>query len=186
MPGIPLGTERLLLREFVPSDWRAFLDASGPEEVRRMHEQPYGEEDARQRVAEYVEHQRAEPRMRYELAVVVKATDRLIGYCDLVLRSPLESRMAYSGFRYNRESWGQGYGTEALGAILSLGFGQLGLHRVSLMCDPENVGSWRVMEKNGLRREGHGIQDCWADGAWFDTYYYAILREEWEAGRSGA
>lgn len=88
--------------------------------------------------------------------------------------------MAYSGFRYNREYWGQGYGTEALGAILCLGFEELGLHRISLICDPENTGAWRVMEKNGLRREGHGIKDRWEEGAWIDTYYYAILREEWE------
>jgi RimJ/RimL family protein N-acetyltransferase len=90
MPTIPLEAERRLLREFVPSDWRALLGASGPEEVRHMHEEPYGEVDARERVAGYIKSQSAEPRTRYELAVVVKATDRLIGYCDLVLRSPLD------------------------------------------------------------------------------------------------
>ena len=57
MPTIPLATERLLLREFVPSDWRAFLEASGLEELRSMHEEPYGEDDAKQRVAAYTEGQ---------------------------------------------------------------------------------------------------------------------------------
>lgn len=79
MPKIPLETERLLLREFVRQDWRALLDAFGPEEVRYMHEEPYSEDDAKRRIAAYIENQRAEPRTRYELAVVVKAEDRLIG-----------------------------------------------------------------------------------------------------------
>ena len=87
--------------------------------------------------------------------------------------------MAYSGFRYNHNYWGRGYGTEAFSAVLAFGFEQFTLHRISCICDPPNTGSCRVMDKCGMRREGHGLQDRWEMGERVDTYYYAILQEEW-------
>jgi len=111
----------------------------------------------------------------------------VIGYCDLVLRLPIECRMAYSGFRFLPECWGRGYGTEAEKVLLALAFRELGLERVSCVCEPENVGSWKLMEKCGMRREGHGILDDWSTrrGTRESTYYYAILREEWDGREQG-
>ena len=177
---LPLQTERLVLRELVQSDWEAILRASGPEEVRYMHEKPYAEEDAKSWIEREIKNQDADPRMRFCLAVVVRDEDQVIGYCDLTLRQPLESRMAYSGFRYDHEYWGHGYGTEALDTVFAFGFSQFDLRRISCICDPPNISSWRVMEKSGMRREGHGVQDRWVFGEWIDTYYYAVLKDEWK------
>ena len=44
---LPLHAERLILRDFVESDWKAILAASGSEEVQYMHERPYTEEGDR-------------------------------------------------------------------------------------------------------------------------------------------
>jgi ribosomal-protein-alanine N-acetyltransferase len=50
-------------------------------------------------------------------------------------------------------------------------------------CNPENIASWRVMEKIGMRREGYFHKNIFfsrdADGTpiWLDTYEYAILKE---------
>ncbi len=90
--------------------------------------------------------------------------------------------MAYSGFRYIPHYWGNGYGTEAELAILDYGFRELGLQRVSMICDSENIDSWRLMEKCGMGREGHEILGEWSSKRRrrFDQYHYAILKEEWE------
>ena len=53
-----------------------------------------------------------------------------------------------------RASWNKGYATEAAVAVLGHGLGSVGLERVMAVTLPENVGSWRVMEKAGMRREG--------------------------------
>ena len=51
----------------------------------------------------------------------------------------------------------------------------------------ENVASWRVMEKIGLRREGHFRRCVYVDEAtWWDEYFYALLEEDWFAGRPAA
>ena len=45
------------------------------------------------------------------------------------------------GYTIARPAWGQGFGTEAAGAVLRFGFDRLGLHKVSATCDPANIGS---------------------------------------------
>jgi RimJ/RimL family protein N-acetyltransferase len=71
--------------------------------------------------------------------------------------------------------------TEAIRALIGFGFGELKLHRIRAECDPRNVGSWRVLEKVGMRREGHLRENFLLDGTWCDSYLYAILDHEWIA-----
>jgi RimJ/RimL family protein N-acetyltransferase len=74
----------------------------------------------------------------------------------------------------------QGYATEAAAALLHYGFAEMKLHRIIATCQPENVASYRVMEKIGMRREGH-FQQCIyrGDDQWWDEYFYAMLAQEW-------
>jgi RimJ/RimL family protein N-acetyltransferase len=75
---------------------------------------------------------------------------------------------------------GRGFATEIARAMLDLAFTELGLHRVTAGCFADNLGSWRVMEKLGMRREQHGIRDSWhAELGWIDGFTYGILAEEW-------
>jgi RimJ/RimL family protein N-acetyltransferase len=178
-----LETPRLVLREFEETDWPAVLAFSGPEAMRFFDEEPHNEEAAKEWVAEAIRQRNESPRRRVILAVERREERDVVGYCDLVLRLPLECRMAYSGFRYVPSCWGRGYGTEAERALLAFGFRALGLERVSCICEPENTGSWKLMEKCGMRREGHGILGDWSvkRGRRVSTYSYAVLREEWKA-----
>jgi RimJ/RimL family protein N-acetyltransferase len=75
--------------------------------------------------------------------------------------------------------WGQGYATEAAHGLLAFGFGELRLHRIWADCDPANLASVRVLEKLGMRREGHLIENAWIKGAWEDSLIFAILDREW-------
>ena len=54
-----------------------------------------------------------------------------------------------------------GYATETVGALLKFGFKTLKLHRIIATCDPNNIGSELVMQKNGLRKEAHFVQELW-------------------------
>ena len=181
----PIETVRLRLREFVEADWQAMLNASNVEAMRFFDTTPFAEEDAKAWVRNVIGNQTQDPRMRYAFAVELKENSQVIGYCDLVIRGPIECRMAYSGFRYIPKYWGNGYGTETEKAILAFGFETLGLHRVSCVCESEHVASRRIMEKCRMRHEGRGILDHWnpKKKKWVDTYYYAILKDEWEEGK---
>jgi ribosomal-protein-alanine N-acetyltransferase len=66
-------------------------------------------------------------------------------------------------------------------SLLEFGFAELGLHRVFATARPPNVASWRVLERIGMRREGHLVRHRWMKGTWHDSYLYAILEDEWRA-----
>lgn len=77
---------------------------------------------------------------------------------------------------------GQGYATEAAGALLRICFDGLGLRRVIAQCFAENAASWRIMEKLGMRRETYTVKESLhRSGEWLDGMAYAILAEEWRA-----
>ena len=52
-------------------------------------------------------------------------------------------------------------------------------HRIIARCDPENIGSERVLQKSDLRKEAHFKQAVWRKGRWNDSLLYAILDSEW-------
>jgi RimJ/RimL family protein N-acetyltransferase len=84
------------------------------------------------------------------------------------------------GYLIDPKHAGNGYATAIGRALLDLAFNELKLHRVTAGCFADNVASWRVMEKLGMRREQHGVQDSWhAELGWVDGYTYGILNDEW-------
>jgi len=82
------------------------------------------------------------------------------------------------GYCYDRAAWGRGYATEAASEILDFGFDVLLLHRVWAGCDPENVASARVLEKLGMRLEGHLRESERIRGAYRDTLVYAVIESD--------
>jgi RimJ/RimL family protein N-acetyltransferase len=58
------------------------------------------------------------------------------------------------GYVLARAHWGRGYMTEALGVVAECVLAQPGVHRFWAICDVDNPGSARVLEKAGFHREG--------------------------------
>ena len=80
---------------------------------------------------------------------------------------------------------GHGYATEAVEALLRICFEDLGLRRVKASCFADNVPSWRLMERVGMRREEHNVRDSLhRSGQWLDGLGYALLADEWRARRA--
>ena len=73
----------------------------------------------------------------------------------------------------------QGIGTEAVIAVLGHGLGPLGLDRIVAVAMQDNVGSWRVMKKSGMRYEGLATYSGMAD-----LKKYAAERHWWPPGPS--
>ena len=66
----------------------------------------------------------------------------------------LDKFKADFGYVFAKSFWGQGYATEALQALVDWGLSQPGIFRFWAVCDVENIGSARVLEKVGMRKEG--------------------------------
>ena len=180
-----LNTERLVLREFAPGDWEALhAIESRPEVARYQSFEPRTADESRAYVLGTIQSAAEDPRMTYDLAVILAAEDRLIGRCGLGIGEdePWEAVLWYT---LHTNEWGRGYTTEAARAMVDFGFLSLGLHRIWADCDPANVASWRVLEKLGMRREGHLRENTWVKGEWVDSLIYAVLDREWSAPERG-
>ena len=79
---------------------------------------------------------------------------------------------------------GRGYATEAVREVLHICFRNLGLRRITANCFADNDASWHLMERVGMRREGHAIRESLhRSGQWLDTLTYALLADEYEDGQ---
>ncbi len=77
---------------------------------------------------------------------------------------------------------GRGYATEAVQGLLRLCFEELGLRRVTAGCFADNVASWRLMERVGMRRELHTVRESLhRTKGWLDGFGYALLADEWRS-----
>ena len=176
-----LTTERLVLRDFVESDWSAVQGyAADPEAIRYRPFGPCTDEETKDHVRELARQPKLPERQIYDLAIVRRVDGQLIGGCDIgrLENDPTEAAVGYG---LSRAYWGQGYMTEAGRALLAFGFEQLGVERISANVDPENKDSVRVLEKLGMRCVRQGKE--WMKGRLCDVHHYLIGSDEWRAGR---
>lgn len=112
------------------------------------------------------------------LAVHHNDDDKVIGEVGVFVK-PEPAREGDIGWMIHPEYHGRGYATEAAQILVRLAFEDRGLHRLTSGCNTRNVASWRLMERLGMRREGHSLQSRLLRGEWQDNYHYALLRDEW-------
>lgn len=180
VPDYPILTERLALRPFTRGDVDAVYAYRCRADVATfLFDEPLSHES----VAEAIHQRISQVAMEDEgdkiiLAAELRNGGGLIGEVSLILRSVL-SRQGEIGYIFNPDFHGQGYATEAAGALLSLGYDGLGLHRIIARCDARNSASWHVMERLGMRREAHFRHHLLVKGQWDEEYVYALLDEEW-------
>ncbi|MBM3933165.1 MAG: GNAT family N-acetyltransferase [SAR202 cluster bacterium] len=94
------------------------------------------------------------------------------------------NNIAGLGYGIGSSHWGKGIATEAARAVVDWGFTELGVEKIHARCGVENAGSWRVMEKIGMKREGLLRKHYVYHGERRDDYLYGILREEWQPAQA--
>lgn len=170
-------SQRLILRRFNDADLEPFLAYLNDPYVARFQSwESYTEEQAR----DVIERQKTllpgMPAQWFTFALELKETCTLIGHVALKM---LEDNQAEMGFTLARRSHGKGLAHEAAACVLDYAFEKLKLHRVVAITDCENARSIALLDRLGMRREGHFIQNIWFKGRWGSEYLYAVLREEW-------
>ena len=95
-----------------------------------------------------------------------------------------EHRQGEIGFMFDPAHQGRGYATEAARALVAYAFEHYGVHRVYGRLEPRNEASARVLEKLGMRREAHLIENEWVKGEWQSEAVYALLAREWTAANA--
>jgi RimJ/RimL family protein N-acetyltransferase len=176
----PITTERLLLRPFLPRDFDALYAYQSRSDVTRwLVWEARTEADVRVALGKKL----ASVAIVDEgdvlaLAITRKDSGEQVG--DVILQFvSAEHRTGEIGYIVHPDHQGFGYATEACREILRVAFEDLGLHRVVGRVEPRNLASARVLEKLGMRREAHFVENEFVKGEWQGELVYAILDREW-------
>lgn len=170
-----LETERLILRDFVPSDWEA-LNAlvSDPPVTRFMHFSSWDVQKRYQWFTQLVQEASVPHRDAYNWAITLQRNGLLIGWLGIGgSEHASEEGTRECGYALNQHFWGQGYMSEALRAVLTYEFQVLGTHRILAECEGPNIASARVMQKSGMAYE-EMVYDADFEGNWANRYRYSI------------
>ena len=153
--GVVIETERLRIRSLRDDDLPDLFALIGNWEVVRWVSSvphPYTEADGREWIARVQQdHATGHPR---RFAIALKETDRLIGGVGLDGSTGDESEEPSLGYWFGQPYWGNGYGREAVAAVIDYGFRTLGVVTIRAYTDPRNAASQKVLLHCGLKNVG--------------------------------
>jgi RimJ/RimL family protein N-acetyltransferase len=181
-PDYPIVTDRLRLRPLTLHDVDALLTYRGrPDVCRYLPFDPMTPEVLIGRLRTDLSRTAiTREGQGLTLGVELAASGELIGDVVLFFRSQ-EHAGGELGYVFHPDAAGQGYATEAAGALLDLAFGGLGLNRVIARLDARNEASARLASRLGMRREAHFVRNEIFKGEWADELVYAVLASEWRS-----
>ncbi|MGI6664527.1 MAG: GNAT family N-acetyltransferase [Christensenellaceae bacterium] len=169
-------TQRLILRRFEPADAADLYEYLSDPLVTKY--EPY--EPFSYAQCEATAKERAENDAFW--AVCLKENKKCIG--NVYLAKGEQDNWTL-GYVFSRAFQKKGYATEACRALITHIFTGKQAHRIEAYCNPQNTASYQLLERLTFRREGHFLKNVYfhidEHGAplWQDTYYYALLKEEW-------
>ncbi|MGI8333718.1 GNAT family N-acetyltransferase [Actinomadura scrupuli] len=163
------------LRAVEPSDaetlWRWHSD---PEVMRWMNDgYPPSLAHLTKRLAE-----RTPDSFERVMLFVETAEGRPIGIVVLRDTEPETGAAELDIYLGEKDTWGQGYATDAMRVICRYGFEKMRLHRIWLTVVAENAAARRVYEKVGFLEEGRMRDAFRRDGRWHDLIVMGLLEGE--------
>lgn len=145
-------------------------------EVNRFLETRWEKQDL-ESITDFVRGQR-ENHHSILFAITLTDSGRHIGNIKIGPVHPHYFHADISYFIGEKDLWGKGCATEAIGLVCRFGFEELGLHRIEAGTYEEAVGSQKALLKNGFQREGVFREQVISDGKPVDIYRYGLLVRE--------
>ena len=173
-----LDTEHLIVRPFLESDYQDLYEYLSLEETYRFERGgPIPLDKAKEFTREW-------SKGKNFWAATLKENKKLIGHVSFFPERPEVFKTWQIGYIFNPAYHNKGYASEASLAVIKYAFSSMGAHRVVAYCSPDNIPSWKVLEKCGMKREGRLRKDFIlredenGKPVWLDSYVYGILAED--------
>ena len=173
-------TERLSLGTILATDIPAIIKYAGDIKVAEHllnMPHPYYEKDAIFWLN--LAHQGWQDKSKYIFGIRLQETQELIGGVGLHVESRYDR--AELGYWIGFPFWGQGYMSEAVGAVLDFGFRAANLHKIFAIHYIENPASGKVMSKNGMIKEGVLKDHIKVKGAYKTIAQYGLTKTDYDA-----
>ncbi|MGB3693543.1 MAG: GNAT family protein [Spirulinaceae cyanobacterium] len=111
----------------------------------------------------------------YIWGIFHKQTNRHIGNIDLSTIQREEKQWANLGYTIHNQYWRQGFGKEAVRAVIIAGFEQLGYHRIEAAINLDNHPSIALVQTVGLQKECVRRGFYYENEQWVDHIIYVAL-----------
>lgn len=140
-------TDRLILREFEPTDANALFLLNQDEKVIQYtgDESFVDKKEAKEFIKNYT-HYSEFGFGRW--AVILKENNAFIGWCGLKYTPQFDEYDV--GFRFFRNDWNKGYATEAARKCVELGFSKYGMDKIVGRAVKKNSASVKVLKNIGM------------------------------------
>lgn len=113
------------------------------------------------------------------MAIVERASHRLVGNIGLMVKEGWEIRSFEIGYWLATSAVGHGYMAGAVRLVTDFAFDHLDAQRVMIRCDAENVRSAAVPARLGFTLEGRMRRDFASpDGHIRDTLVFSMIRDD--------
>ena len=146
-----LETERLLLRQVTEADFEKVHSVLGDPEVMYAWEHGFSEEETRAWIAQTLARYEEDGFGHY--AVEVRETGEFVGVIGLIREKLCGYPLLGIGWMLRKACWGNGYATEAAGAVIRDAFDHLHVKEILADIRPENTASRRLAERLGMKAE---------------------------------
>lgn len=165
---IRLETKRLYMRPIIPADAKDMYELNlDPDVIKYTGDPPFKSiEDSFQFYSRYDDYARNK---MGRFSTFLKEGDVFLGWCGL---KQVEDKVDL-GYRFFKKYWGQGFATESSMASLDYGFKTIGLDKIIAQAMPENVASYKVMEKLGMKFEKKTFYED------IELLQYTISKSDW-------
>ena len=179
-----LETKRLILRDIKKKDANDILNNLNNLKISKwlmVVPYPYTKKDANWWVNDCEKKQRKKKRDSYEFCIELKSEKKIIGGIGLSKINYYHGK-AMVGYWIGEDYWKNGYGFEALDAILRFAFNKLKLGRIEAGVFVGNPSSGKLLEKFRAKKEGirRKARRCKADGKMKSEIIYGLLKKEWK------
>lgn len=176
----PLKTPRLLLRRAVREDAEPMLRnwASDPTVTKYLTWPAYKTTASAEAILDHWIGEYKNPEF-YQWMIILKELEEPIGSISVVRRRD-DVQEAEIGYCLGRRWWHQGIMSEALNAVITYLFTEVGMNRIAARHDTNNPRSGAVMRKCGMLYEGTLRAFDRNNQGICDVAQYAILRSDWD------
>lgn len=169
-------TKRLLLRSFTLDDVDDVITLAGDKKIAKNTlniPYPYKKEEAIDWINSHEKKYKEGILISY--AITVKKTKDLIGCVSLRIDKKHDN--AELGYWIGKNNWNKGFCSEAAKALINYGFSELKLNKIYATHFDINPASGRVMEKIGMKLEGHLKKHVKKWNKYYDLIWYGILKK---------
>jgi [ribosomal protein S5]-alanine N-acetyltransferase len=170
-------TERLLLRQVKIDDSETILALRSNDEVMKYIPRPYlkNKDEALELIALLDEKIDNGTGINWGITYF-EEPEKIIGLIGFYRMKP-EHYRAEVGYMLFPEYNGKGIVSEALQKVIEYGCNEMKLHSIEAIIDPKNIGSEKVLLKNGFVKEAHFIENEFYNGQFLDTVIYSRLNK---------